>query len=154
MLEVLISGKLIRDPQTRQGKSGQSFTTALVRVAVDKGEDSIVASVIAFRDQAEKLGRLRAGDAVSVSGSAKLSTWQKDGNNRTGLDVTATGILSAYEMRKRKGTGESTGEAAPRSKGTSKAGGGERRTGSGGTGSWDAYAQPDNGAPFDDPLGF
>jgi hypothetical protein len=58
MLEVLISGKLIRDPQTRQGKSGQSFTTALVRVPVDKGEDSIVASVIAFQDATGELRRL------------------------------------------------------------------------------------------------
>lgn len=107
MLEVLISGRLLRDPQTRTGKSGQSFTTALVRVSVGQGgEESLIASVIAFQGEAEKLARLRAGDALSVSGSAKCSTWQKDGEARTGLDVTATGILSAYETRKRRGATE------------------------------------------------
>jgi single-stranded DNA-binding protein len=153
MLEVLISGKLIRDPQTRQGKSGQSFTTALVRVPVDKGEDSLVASVIAFQGEAEKLGRLRAGDAVSVSGSAKLNVWRKDGEARTGLDVTATGILSAYETRKRKGAGEYTGEAAPRAKdnATGKAG---PRPEAGRAGSRSADAQSGDETPFDDPLRF
>lgn len=129
MLEVLISGKLLRDPTTKTGPSGKSYTTALVRVPMGKGEDShvVVASVIAFQDQGEKLGRLRAGDAVSVSGSAKLNVWQKDGETRPGLDVTATGILSAYETRKRKGTGESTGSTR---------------------------AKAGDGGPFDDPIGF
>jgi single-stranded DNA-binding protein len=68
MLEVLISGRLIRDPQTRQGKSGQSFTTALVRVPVDKGEDSVVASVIAFQGEA-----VRRGGSGSAMRSASLA---------------------------------------------------------------------------------
>ncbi len=32
MLSVLISGKLVRDPQTRTGRSGKPYTTALVAV--------------------------------------------------------------------------------------------------------------------------
>jgi single-stranded DNA-binding protein len=153
MFEVLISGKLIRDPQTRQGKSGQSFTTALVRVPVDKGEDSLVASVIAFQGEAEKLGRLRAGDAVSVSGSAKLNVWRKDGEARTGLDVTATGILSAYAVRERRGAGESTGASGNRAKDSSRGKAGPRPE-AGRSGSRSADPQSGDETPRDDPLRF
>ncbi len=35
MLSVLISGRLVRDLQTRTGKSGKPYTTALVAVPVE-----------------------------------------------------------------------------------------------------------------------
>lgn len=92
MLEALITGKLLRDPQTRTGQSGKPFTTALVRVPTER-EESMLANVIAFGDAGERLGRLKAGDAVSMAGSAKLSEWEKDGQTNHGLSVTATAIL-------------------------------------------------------------
>jgi hypothetical protein len=70
MLELLISGKLLRDPQARTGQSGKPFTTALVRVPTER-EESALANVIAFGETGERLARLRAGDSVSLAGSAK-----------------------------------------------------------------------------------
>ena len=113
MLEVLISGKLFRDPQVRVGQSGKPFTTALVRVPVDNGEESILASTIAFGEVGERLARLKSGDAVSIAGSAKLSSWEKDGETRHGLGVTASAILSAYDTRKRRAAPKEPGSAAP-----------------------------------------
>jgi hypothetical protein len=49
---------------------------------------------------------LLIGDAVSVAGSARLSQWERDGKQITGLNVTASGILSAYDRRKRSGESE------------------------------------------------
>ncbi len=40
MLSILVSGKLVRDPQQRTGKNGKPYATALVAVpveAVDEG---------------------------------------------------------------------------------------------------------------------
>jgi single-strand DNA-binding protein len=109
MLDVLIGGRLVRDPQVRTGQGGKSFTTALVRVPVGQGEESLLASVIAFQAVAERLARLRAGDAVSLTGSARLSSWEKDGETHHGLAVTASALLTAYDARKRRGDPQASG---------------------------------------------
>ena len=63
--------------------------------------------MIAFGDEAAKLARLSSGGAVSVTGSAKLSTWTgKDGGTKPTMDVQATGILKVYEVKKRRGNGD------------------------------------------------
>jgi single-stranded DNA-binding protein len=151
MLEVLISGKLLRDPQTRTGPSGKPFCTALVRVPVEK-EDSIAVSIIAFQDVAERLGRLRAGDAVSVSGSAKPSTWEKAGETHHGLSVTAAAILSAYDARKRRGDTDTAGQGAARPTGRESAGG--TRATPGRTDRHDDQGGPGDDQPFNDQIPF
>jgi single-stranded DNA-binding protein len=102
MIDALISGRLVRDPMTRTGQSGKPFTTALLRCDTGEEEQTLV-SVIAFQEAGEKLGRLKAGDAVAVAGSAKLSSWEKDGETRHGLSVTASSVLSAYDVKRRRG---------------------------------------------------
>ena len=111
MFNVLISGKLTKPPRPGTGKNGQPYCTASLRVPVqgqrEDEPDFVFASVIAFGADAEKLGRLAQGDAVSVSGQARLSHWEKEGREMTGLNVTVTALLSAYDIRKRRGeTGE------------------------------------------------
>lgn len=139
MMEILIAGRLLRDPATKTGPSGKPYTTALVKTPMGtKGEESIVVSVIAFEGEAERLGRLRAGDAVSVAGSAKVKTWEKDGEVRPGMDVVASSILTAYDARKRRGSEDAAPNPARRS-----AGNGGR-----------AGPRSDDWAPYDDPLNF
>ena len=68
-----------------------------VRCSGDDGE-SVLCSVIAFQASvAEALARLVAGDTVAVAGPAALSQWEKNGEHRAGLKVTATRVLSVYE---------------------------------------------------------
>ncbi len=110
MFSVLLSGKLTKDPKPGVGRNGQPYCTASIRVPVqgqkEDEPDFAFASVIAFGEEAEKLSRLLIGDAVSVAGSARLSQWERDGRQMTGLNVTASGILSAYDRRKRSGESE------------------------------------------------
>ncbi len=107
MFSVLLSGKLTKDPKPGVGRNGQPYCTASIRVPVqgqkEDEPDYAFASVIAFGEDAEKLSRLLIGDAVSVAGSARLSNWERDGKQMTGLNVTVSGILSVYERRKRSG---------------------------------------------------
>jgi single-strand DNA-binding protein len=142
MLDVLIAGKLFRDPKPGRTKTDKPMCSALVRVPM--GEDSVIASVIAFEDVAERLARLRAGDAVSITGSARLNVWQRDGETRPGLDVTASAILSAYDVKRRRGDGD----IAP----------GAKRASGGATARPAPRPAPpetgDDGAPFDDSLTF
>jgi single-stranded DNA-binding protein len=116
MIDVLVSGKLIRDPVTRTGQSGKPFTTALLRCDTGEEEQTLV-SVIAFQEAAEKLGHLKAGDAVAVAGAAKLSSWEKDGETKHGLAVTASAVLSAYDVRKRRGSETAKDKPAVRDSG-------------------------------------
>ena len=142
MLDVLISGKLVRDPVTRTGKSGHPFTTALVRVPVDK-EEAVLANVIAFGEAGERLGRLKAGDSVSLCGTAKLSEWEKDGEAKHGLSVTASAILTAYDVQKRRGGTDGAARAA--SPATAKGGGYSGQSGAG-----QRTPPPDESPGFDD----
>lgn len=100
MLNVLASGTLIRDPQERTSAAGKPYCTALVRVPCEDAEPIIV-SVIAFDERAvQALLALGRGDAVSVAGRAKLSSWTKDGEERHGLSMVADRVLSAYAAGK------------------------------------------------------
>ena len=104
MLSVLIEGTLIAAPVRRTGAKGSAFVTAQVRCHADDGE-SVLCSVIAFQAAvAEALAALGAGDAVAVTGPAGLSRWEKDGEPRAGLKVTATRVLGVQEASQRRRT--------------------------------------------------
>lgn len=125
MFNVLITGKLTKPPRPGTGKNGQPYCTASLRVPVqgarEEEPDHVFASVIAFGDDARKLGRLGQGDAVSLSGQARISQWERDERQQIGLNVTVTGILTAYQIRQRRGDA-SLPPTAPANPGTRKPG--------------------------------
>lgn len=89
MIRCLISGKLHDAPQSRESAKGTSYTVAKLKCD-DKSGAWIWASIIAFGEQAERLLSLKAGDTVSISGPAELSTWlDKEGNPKPSLSMTA-----------------------------------------------------------------
>lgn len=96
-LHLLASGALLNDPQRTQGAKGP-FTTAAIRA---NGEEPTVVSVIAFGDEAEQLLGFTKGDALAVSGRARLTTWTgRDGTERHGLSLLAEQIASAKSRHK------------------------------------------------------
>lgn len=104
MIRALLTGELVANPQERTGKNGRPF--ALARVSVPQGDDGrVFCSVIAFNDDAvARLLQLKAGAAVSLAGTLKVSTWQaKDGTTRPQLDLVADEVASTTPRpRKRK----------------------------------------------------
>lgn len=107
MINALLTGKLFKDPKLATGKNGTPYCTTSIRVPQEvsrEGEpDSVFASVIAFGSDAEKLSRLRAGDAVSVAGSVRVGVWtNNEGKTTPSLNIQATGILSAYDVKQRR----------------------------------------------------
>ena len=112
MLNVLVSGKVVKSPKTGVSAKGTPWTSVSLRCPVQaqkaEDEDNILANVIAFGDTAEKLGRLGVGEGVSVSGEARFNHWEdRDGGQRTGLSVTASEVLTAYSVKKKRGDSES-----------------------------------------------
>jgi single-stranded DNA-binding protein len=107
MLSVLMQGTLSATPMRRTSEAGRTFATAQVRVPTD--DDALLCSVIVFDAAAvDALLALDKGDAVAVSGTAKLSHWTgKDGTERTGLSVTGQRVMTAYTAtKKRRAQGE------------------------------------------------
>jgi single-stranded DNA-binding protein len=102
MIDALISGKVMGAPSQRTSKNGNAFTVAKVRVPT--GEDSMFCNVICFAESAQAaLLALGDGDAVALAGSLKVGVWQaKDGTHRPSLDMTATQVLTAYHVTKKR----------------------------------------------------
>ena len=75
MLSVLCTGTLVRDPQERKSAVSKSYATALVRVPTEDS-DAMLVSVIAFASSSVAgLLVLAKGDACSIAGRARLSSW-------------------------------------------------------------------------------
>lgn len=88
---ILIQGELHRDPVQRTSASGKKFVTANIKVQSDG--TTTWCSLIAFDDTAqEELLRCHAGDSVAAQGRLKLSTYEKGGDVRVSLDITANVI--------------------------------------------------------------
>jgi len=104
MIDALITGKLIRDPALKTGPSGKPFCNFMLSVPIGDGEP-VVVSGIAFADAAERIAKLKKGDAVSVAGALKPSEWadKTTGEMKRGLNITVSVALSAYDIKKRRG---------------------------------------------------
>ncbi|MEI6069382.1 MAG: single-stranded DNA-binding protein [Methylococcaceae bacterium] len=109
MIDALISGKLIKTPELKTGKTGSYYTQFLL--SVDVGEEKpVVVSGMAFAEIAERVARLQKGDPLAVVGSLKPSEWidKATGETKHGLNMTANNSLSPYDIKKRKSAPEQT----------------------------------------------
>ena len=89
---VMAVGPLVADPQARQGTKGP-FATAAIRTS---GDDAIIVSAIAFNEYGERLLEFVKGDAIAVSGKAKLNTWTgRDGVEKHGVSILVEQSASA-----------------------------------------------------------
>jgi len=105
LIDALTSGKLIRDPTTKTGPSGKPYATFLLSAATNGEAENAIVSGIAFADTAEKIAQLHKGDALTVTGSLNLTTWndRNTGEAKTGLNLTVAYALSVYDAKKRRG---------------------------------------------------
>ncbi|MFM8333541.1 MAG: single-stranded DNA-binding protein [Candidatus Methylumidiphilus sp.] len=133
MIEALVSGKLIRDPSTKIGPSGKPFCNFMLSVNIGD-ENAVFVSGIAFGEASEKIGALGKGDALSVAGALKPSTWndKATGEERHGLNITVSACLSAYDARKKTPAKAQAGKPARPPQ----------------------YQPPEDTHGFDDPLDF
>lgn len=102
MLDALISGKLIKQPELKTSQNGKPYTNFLLSVSIGEAEN-VVISGIAFGDKAERICKLGKGDAVSVIGAHQPTEWQDKATNvfKHGLSVTVSDVLSVYDIKKR-----------------------------------------------------
>lgn len=110
MNSVCISGNLTRDPELRATTSGTSVLTFSVAVNERRqnksGEWEDYANYVdctMFGKRAESLSRILAkGTKVAVQGSLRYSSWERDGQKRSKLEVIASDI----DVMQRSGSAE------------------------------------------------
>jgi single-stranded DNA-binding protein len=116
------------DVELRRSASGKEWC----RLSVDVGEGDALTwvSVSVFEEKARELAGLAKGAEVYVEGCLSLNAWTgKDGQQRTGLSVTAWQLMPLGQIGRRKPKVQSR----------------------------DEYERPRNeqdAVPFDDPLRF
>ena len=102
MISALLQGTLVTDPVRRVTSSAADFWTATVRVAA--GDDALFVGIATFEPVAgERLMKLAKGGTLAAAGTLEQNTWRdKAGEERRGWRLTASGILSLNQARKRR----------------------------------------------------
>ena len=97
----MILGRLHGEPVTRQTRTGGQFTAFKLRVA--NGNTVEWWSVTTFSETArEELDGLGEGDAISAVGALGVETYEKNGETRIALRLTADRILALKPKPKTK----------------------------------------------------
>ncbi len=117
--DINISGRLVADPEIRALDSGRKVASA--RIAVDRdyknkesGErESDFFNVTAWAGTAEFLVQyFGKGDPIILNGRLQSRQYQdKDGNNRTAIEIVANNI---YFAGSQKNSGDDTSSGTPR----------------------------------------
>ena len=117
---VAIMGRLARDPEMRQtttGKNVASFRIACDRNFVGQGEQrqADFIDIVAWRSQAEFVYKyFQKGSLIAIEGSLQTRQYQdKNGNNRTAVEVVANNINFAGPKSSNAGDGNGYQNAAP-----------------------------------------
>ncbi len=102
MIDALVSGKLIKQPELKVSQNGNHYTNFLLSRHVDEPKN-VVVSCMAFGEVAERIDQLGKGDASAVVGALKPFEWQDSATYETrhGLNLTVSSVLSVYDIKKR-----------------------------------------------------
>lgn len=96
MNSIFIIGNLTKDPEIRStstGKTVTSFTVAVNRAGRDAGEEPEFFRVSAWSTLGENCAKyLAKGRKVCVTGSVSLKTYEKDGKNRSYMEIHALSV--------------------------------------------------------------
>lgn len=108
---VILHGRLTRDPElktTAKGTNYCQFTLAVSRGSKDAGADFI--DCVAWNNTAELMAKwLKKGNPIIVDGNLRQSSWEKDGQKHSRLDVAVRNITFAGD----KSSEESSAKSVP-----------------------------------------
>ena len=117
---VVLTGRLVADPELKTTQSGNSVCT--FRVAVDRsyapqGEErkADFITVTAWRKTAEFVSKyFQKGSLIAIDGSIQTRQYQdKNGNNRTAFEIVANNINFAGPKNSNAGGGANYQNSAP-----------------------------------------
>jgi single-stranded DNA-binding protein len=103
MIDVLIRGRLVADPERKLAKSGRDYAAARLSVTDREGGEHL-ALLTAFDDGAVRaLLSLGKGDALVVAGELSIGIWAPEGKEpRPSLRVLVHRVLTPYAVQRRR----------------------------------------------------
>jgi single-stranded DNA-binding protein len=103
MIDALIRGRLVADPERKLTKAGRGYATARLSVSDREGGEHLVL-LTAFDDGAVRaLLALAKGDALAVAGELSAGVWTPEGKEpRPSLRVLAHRVLTPYAVQRRR----------------------------------------------------
>jgi single-strand DNA-binding protein len=102
-IECALFGRVGTEPELRVSAAGKPWARLSVAVAVGQDEDVEWIQLIAFGELAEELpAKLHKGDRLYAEGRLKVLRWQKDGAERSRLEVVAWRIERIAEIGRNK----------------------------------------------------
>ena len=117
---VALMGRLTHTPElktTQNGTSVCSFSIAVDRTYTPKGEErkADFIDIVAWRQQAEFVCKyFQKGSLIAIEGSLQTRQYQdKNGNNRTAVEVVANNINFAGSKNSNAGGGANYQNSAP-----------------------------------------
>jgi len=104
MISMMTAGHAVKDPVTRQTKTGSDYVTLLI--ATPCGEGQQLVNVTAFdTDLCRVLAGVRKGEDLTVSGRAVLGLYDGKDGPQVSVQLTATRVMAM---------GEATAKPRPR----------------------------------------
>src|SRR5512142_1305555 len=135
MMQLHVSGRLVRDPAQKTSSNGRPYVHALMTASSGDGE-VLITLMVFDTELVNLLAALRKGDSLSAIGSASIRAYaDKEGNPAAGVTVMVNRLMTMTAK-----------EAAPRPRGN-----GQRRRPA------DTPAVPSNLPPleaYNDPIPF
>ena len=106
MMQLHVSGRLVRDPAQKTSSNGRPYVNALMTAGSTDGD--LLVTLMAFdTDLANLLATLKKGDSLSAIGSGSVKAYtDKEGKPAAGITLMANRLMAMAE-----------GKAAPRLKG-------------------------------------
>jgi single-stranded DNA-binding protein len=103
MIDALIGGRIHGKPAERTASNGHRYAIAKLRVVTHAG-DAFFVNCIAWRDRAiEGLLAADDGDSLALTGELSPKIWaDTNGQPRIVLDLTVHGVLSPYQVRRKR----------------------------------------------------
>ena len=121
--KIILSGRLVRDPEmrtTQSGKSIASFTLAVERDFAPQGQqkETDFINCTAWNGTADFINRyFSKGSMATVCGSLQIQNYtDRDGNKRTSPNVNVENVYFAGEKRTEKSENSETNKSAAKGK--------------------------------------
>lgn len=104
MMQIIIHGRIGRDPKEIQTKTGTVMAVAsvVVNLPIVRSDETeaVWLNLLAFGKVAESLLRHKQGDMVNVAGNVQMSQWtDANGELHSQWQVTADSLISARTTR-------------------------------------------------------
>lgn len=99
-IECAITGRLAQEVQLRTSKSGKPWASLSIAVGAD--DDVQWVRCACFGETAEQAAKIVKGATVYIEGKIRLDRWEKDGEAKAGLSVTASIVMALGQIGRRR----------------------------------------------------